>query len=385
MSGTAMADAMAEPRARISRVHVRSYRIPTTLGGQPRSETDGTARWDHTDVLVVEVHAGDERGLGYSYTSSAAQTVVRDTLAGVVLGADACDTTATLWAMARAVRNMGRHGIAGAAVSAMDVALHDLRARLFGASLIDLFGAARSRVRAYGSGGFTDYTDNELAHQLEGWATAGMTAVKMKIGSDVTAACRRVMVARAAIGNDVELFIDANGALERKPAIALAERVHADAGVTWFEEPVSSDDLVGLHLIRDRSPAPMRIAAGEYADTPASFRDMIRAGAVDTLQADATRCGGVTGFLNAAAQCTAEGLPLSAHTAPALHAVLGCIAQPVVHVESFHDHELIEALLFDGVSPVVDGFLEPRRNLAGHGLFLSGRGDEYCIGRDDVS
>ena len=374
---------MSEGRARVSRVQAGTYRIPTTLHGLVRPESDGTATWDHTDVVVVLVHAAGETGLGYAYASPAALTVVRDTLARVVLGSDPFDTTRTFWAMARAVRNMGWPGIAAGAISALDVALHDLRARLLGVSLIDLLGAARPRVRAYGSGGFTDYSDNELAGQLAGWAEQGMTAVKMKIGSDPADDSRRTMVARAAIGNDVELFVDANGALDRKPALALAERIAADAGATWFEEPVSSDDLAGLHLLRQRSPAAMQIAAGEYAYTPASFRLLIDAQAVDTLQADATRCGGVTGFLGAAQQCIAAGIPLSAHTAPALHAVLGCVAQPVVHVESFHDHELVEALLFDGVSPLVDGCLEPRRDRAGHGLRLGDRGTEYRTAWED--
>lgn len=376
---------MSEPRARVERLHAGTYRIPTTLGGRPRPESDGTATWDHTDVLVVEVHAAGEVGLGYAYASPAALAVVRDPLARVVVGSDPFEVTRTFWAMARAVRNLGWPGVAAGALSALDVAVHDLRARLLGVSLLDLLGAARTRVRAYGSGGFTDYADNELAEQLAGWVQQGMTAVKMKVGSHPADDPRRAMVARAAIGNDVELFVDANGALDRKPALALAERIAADAGATWFEEPVSSDDRAGLRLLRQRCPAAMQVAAGEYAYTPASFRLLIEAEAVDTLQADATRCGGVTGFLHAAQQCVAVGIPLSAHTAPALHAVLGCAAQPVVHVESFHDHELVEALLFDGVSPLVDGCLEPRRDRAGHGLALSDRGARYRTAWDDVT
>ena len=376
---------MSEPRVRVSRLQAGTYRIPTTLGGRARPESDGTATWDHTDVLVVEVHAAGETGLGYAYASPAALTVARDTLAHLVLGSDVFDAARTFWAMARAVRNTGWPGVAAGAVSALDIALYDLRARLLGVSLLDLLGAARTRVRAYGSGGFTDYADNELAEQLAGWAQRGMTAVKMKVGSHPADDPRRAMVARAAIGNDVELFIDANGALDRKPALALAERIAADAGATWFEEPVSSDDRAGLRLLRQRCPAAMQIAAGEYAYTPASFRDLIEAQAVDTLQADATRCGGVTGFLNAAQQCVAAGIPLSAHTAPALHAVLGCVAQPVVHVESFHDHELVEALLFDGISRLVDACLEPPRDRAGHGLSLSGRGADHRTAWHDVA
>lgn len=361
----------------VTRLRATTYIVPTTTTGTPLPESDGTASWDSTGVLVVEATAGGRTGLGYSYGSPAALAVVRDILAPAVVGSDAFATTRTFWRMARSVRNIGWAGVAAGALSAVDIALHDLRARLLDVSLVDLLGAARDGIAAYGSGGFTNYDARRLADQLSSWRERGMRAVKMKIGSDPAADPERVRIARAAIGDDMDLFVDANGAYERAQALMLAKRFAEEAGVTWFEEPVSSDDLAGLRLARDRVPAGMRVAAGEYAYRPADFRALLAADAVDVLQADATRCGGVTGFLGAAAQCTAVGLPLSAHTAPALHAVLGCVAEPVVNVESFHDHELIESMLFDGVSPLVEGCLTPDRARPGHGLMLTDRGEDH--------
>ena len=111
---------------------------------------------------------------------------------------------------------------------------------------------------------------------------------------------------------------------------------------------MSSDDLDGLRLLRDRAPAGMEIAAGEYGYDPFYFRRMLEAGAVDVLQADATRCGGITGFLKAAAIADASHMPLSAHTAPALHLHVCCAAPRLRHLEWFHDHVRIEQVLFDG-------------------------------------
>jgi L-alanine-DL-glutamate epimerase-like enolase superfamily enzyme len=271
--------------------------------------------------------------------------------------------------MTQALRNNGRPGIASAAVSAVDAALWDLKGRLIGASVVDLLGAARDAVPVYGSGGFTSYPVDRLCEQLAGWVADGMTRVKMKIGRDAHADRRRVAAARHAIGDDVELFVDANGAYTRKEALEQAEAFAAER-VSWFEEPVSSDDLEGLALLVQRAPAGMSIAAGEYGYDLFYFRRMLQARAVDVLQADATRCGGITGFMRVAALAEAFGLPLSAHTAPSLH-VHPCAAIPAVqHIEYFHDHARIEALFFEGAAKPRDGMLLPQRDRPGLGLRL---------------
>jgi len=367
--------------APITTLRATAYTVPTRTDGAPCPESDGTARWDSTTIVVVEVGSAGQTGLGYSYTSTGAIGVIRDILAPVVLGREVDATGKAFWAMARAVRNIGWCGVAASAVSAVDIALHDLKARLREVSLLDLLGVQRQGVLAYGSGGFTNYSTEQTSAQLSEWVQRGMHAVKMKVGRDAAADTARVRAARDVIGDDVRLFVDANGAYERAQARAQARRFTEEADVSWFEEPVSSDDLAGLRLVRDSAPRDMQVAAGEYVWTPAGFHTLIAADAVDVVQADATRCGGVTGFLHADAQCAAASMPLSAHTAPALHAVLGCIGSRVVHVESFHDHELIEAMLFDGVAPLVDGRFTPDESAFGLGLTVSGRGREYIVER----
>jgi L-alanine-DL-glutamate epimerase-like enolase superfamily enzyme len=255
------------------------------------------------------------------------------------------------------------------ALSAVDAALWDLKARLLGLPLVTLLGPVRKGIPIYGSGGFTSYTNQQLQDQLAGWVSKGIPRVKMKIGRDAKADRERVRLARHAIGDGAALFVDANGAYSRKQALEQA-KFFTESRVSWFEEPVSSDDLKGLRLIRDRAPASMEIAAGEYGYDIDYFRRMLEAGAVDVLQADATRCGGITGFLDAAALCSAHHFPLSAHTAPLLHTHVCCAAALVRHLEYFHDHVRIERLFFDGVPEPLNGELQPDLSRPGMGVEL---------------
>jgi L-alanine-DL-glutamate epimerase-like enolase superfamily enzyme len=271
--------------------------------------------------------------------------------------------------MVARTRNLGRAGVVSMAISAVDVALWDLKARLLNLPLVTLLGAVRKSVPIYGSGGFTSYSDHQLQQQFSNWVEQGITCVKMKVGRDAAADVRRVGIARAAIGRNTELFVDANGAYSQKQALEQAEKF-AGMNVTWFEEPVPSDDLAGLHLLRDRGPAGMDIAAGEYGYEAGYFRRMLSAGAVDVLQADATRCGGITGFLQVASLCEAHHIPLSAHTAPSVHTHLGCAASPLRHLEYFHDHVRIENMFFDGARPPVNGELSPDLSRPGMGIEL---------------
>jgi L-alanine-DL-glutamate epimerase-like enolase superfamily enzyme len=358
---------MARARAKVAALDVAAYTIPTD-----KPESDGTLAWNKTTLVRVEVAADGARGWGWSYADVATARLVADKLRGEVVGRDAMDVGGAFVAMAKSVRNLGREGVASMAMSAVDVALWDLKARLLGVSLVDLFGAVRAAAPVYGSGGFCSYSDAELQQQLGGWVEEGIGRVKMKVGREPERDRARVKAARAAAGR-AELFVDANGAYTRKQAGELG-RAFAGEGVRWFEEPVSSDDLVGLHALARE--LPMDVAAGEYGYTPWYFRRMLDAGAVDVLQADATRCGGYTGFLEAAALCDAYGLPLSAHCAPSLHAPVACAASRLVHVEWFHDHVRIERMLLDGFLEPKSGAIAPDRARPGHGYEWKSRDAE---------
>jgi L-alanine-DL-glutamate epimerase-like enolase superfamily enzyme len=365
-AGAEVAVAIARTRVEvpIEAVAVSAYTVPTD-----RPESDGTFEWDETTAVVAEVAAGGARGLGFSYTGEAAARVIERRLAPQLAGRDAMDLPAASQALVAAVRNVGLPGIAATAISAVDVALWDLKARLLDLPLVRLLGAARACVPVYGSGGFTSYGAAELKEQLAAWADAGIDQVKIKVGRTPRDDVARVQAARRAIGPDVALFVDANGAYAPKQALALAG-AFARYAVSWFEEPVPSDDLDGLRLLRERAPAGMEIAAGEYGYDGRYFRRMLQAAAVDILQADATRCLGITGFLAASALADAFAVPLSAHTAPALHLHVCCAVHNVRNIEWFHDHARIERLLFDGVVTPERGELWPDLSRPGLGLEL---------------
>ncbi len=349
--------------ATITNVDVVACTVPTE-----EPESDGTLEWDSTTIVVVEARAADEIGIGYTYADASVATLIAGRLVPLVAGLDATAVPAAWNALVESVRNLGRPGLAATAIAAVDSALWDLKARLLGMPLVALLGAARESVELYGSGGFTSYSDADLERRLGAWADDGFRSVKLKVGREPRRDVERVRVARAAVG-DVALMVDANGALARKPALAFAEAV-VEHGVVWFEEPVSSDDLDGLRLLRDRAPATIEIAAGEYGYDLPGFKRLLDAGAVDVLQADATRCAGITGFLQVAALCEAYGVPLSAHTAPALHLHPCCAVPALRHLEWFHDHVVVERLLFDGVVEPVDGELRPDLGRPGNGLEL---------------
>lgn len=347
----------------IERVDVQAYRIPTE-----RPESDGTYSWDATTLVVAHLFSGGVRGMGYTYADAAAALLIREKLAGVIVGRNPCDIPGCWQSLTGALRNLGETGIGMMAVSALDSALWDLKAKLMEVSLVDLLGAAREEVPAYGSGGFTSYTIQELQRQLAGWVSQGIMRVKMKIGRDAKADPGRVRSAREAIGKEAELFVDANGGYGRKQAVAMAE-VMAAQGVCWFEEPVVHHDLEGLRLVRDSAPAGMETSAGEYGFNLGYFQRMLEYGAVDVLQADATRCG-ISGFLQAATLCDAFQVPLSSHCAPSLHIQPCCAASAVRHLEYFHDHVRIEKQLFEGFIEPVHGVLKPDRSRPGLGLEL---------------
>lgn len=343
---------------------MRVYTVPTDA-----PEADGTISWNSTTMVLVELLAGEKRGIGYTYADAATGHAAKHLLDQVILNADPFQHPALWTKMQMAVRNLGNRGIAAMAISAIDNALWDIRAKILNISLIQMLGAARESIPVYGSGGFTSYNDNQLQSQLGGWAKHGFSFVKMKVGTHPEDDPRRVQVARKAIGDKVGLFVDANGAYTAKQAIHLAQTFH-DTGVIWFEEPVSSDNLSGLHFIRGRVPAPMEIAAGEYGYTAPYFERMVAAKSVDVLQADATRAQGITGFLSTAALCDAHQIALSAHCAPSIHAHVCCAVPRARHLEFFHDHARIERMFFDGFLEPHDGRMVPDRSRPGLGLEL---------------
>jgi L-alanine-DL-glutamate epimerase-like enolase superfamily enzyme len=351
----------------LSCVDAAAYRIPLEA-----PEADGTLTWDSTTATVVHVTAGGATGLGFTYGAAACAAVVRDELADSILGGDAMDVPGLWDRMVARVRNLGRPGLVSMAIAAVDAALWDLKARLMEVPLAALLGRVRAEVPLYGSGGFVSMDDHAMIAELERWVQDdGLPRVKIKIGegrgSRVERDLHRIETARRAVGDGVELFVDANGGYTRKQAVRVA-RAAEGMDVRWFEEPVSSDDLEGLRLIRGMTA--IDVAAGEYGSDLASFGRMLDAGAVDCLQADASRCAGITEWLRVAAIAAGHGLELSGHCAQSLHAHPACSIPNLRHLEYFADHARCERILFDGVLDPEGGVLRPDPSRHGMGLEL---------------
>jgi L-alanine-DL-glutamate epimerase-like enolase superfamily enzyme len=341
---------------------VSAYKIPTAT-----PEADGTIEWDSTTLVLVEINAADKIGVGYTYANEAAAIVVEKSLKKIIINANALDIPLLNAKMIASIRNDGQTGIAMMAVSAVDNALWDLKAKLFNAPLCNLLGKAKDSMLVYGSGGFTSYNKKQLQQQLSGWVDEGIQHVKIKIGTHPEKDVERVKEARDAIGKNAKLFVDANGAYTIKQAIEKSFQFR-EYNISWFEEPVTSDNLEGLQFIREHVQPEVNIAAGEYGYNLSYFYHMLKANAVDVLQADATRCGGITNFLKAASLAEAQQIPFSSHCAPALHLHAAISINNFYIAEYFYDHARIENMLFDGVTQSRNGCIYPDVSRPGIGL-----------------
>jgi L-alanine-DL-glutamate epimerase-like enolase superfamily enzyme len=358
----------ATPRVELPVGHVEAtaYTVPTS-----RPEGDGTLTWDSTTLVLVRASTSDPAlpsGLGWTYAPAAAAQVVADLLAPVVTGRETLDVRAAWEAMVRGVRNAGRPGLVSMAISAVDTALWDLAARLLDLPLHRLLGRVRDTVPVYGSGGFTTDPETHLREQLRGWVEQGIPRVKLKIGESwgtaVDRDLERVALACDTVGPGVEVFVDANGGYDAGQAVRVARRID-DLGVTWFEEPVSSDDHRGLRRVRESCAAD--VTAGEYGDSLAYFDHLLAADAVDCVQVDVTRCGGYTEWLRIAALASAYGLEVSGHCAPSLHTPVAIATPHLRHLEWFEDHVRIESRFLDGFTTPEGGAVVPP-DAPGHGL-----------------
>lgn len=358
----------------IKNLKVSAYKIPTAT-----PEADGTIEWNSTTLVLVEIHAANKNGIGYTYANEATAIVIDKVLKTIIVDANALDIPFLNTKMIAAIRNDGQTGIAMMAVSAVDNALWDLKAKLFDVPLCSLLGKAKDSMLIYGSGGFTSYNKKQLQQQLISWVDEGIQHVKIKIGTEPGKDVERVKEARDAIGDNVKLFVDANGAYTIKQAIEKSFQFR-ECNISWFEEPVTSDNLEGLQFIREHVQPEVNIAAGEYGYNLPYFYHMLKANAVDVLQADATRCGGITNFLKAASLAEAQQISFSSHCAPALHLHAAISLNNFYIAEYFYDHARIENMLFDGVMQPENGCTYPDESRPGIGIeFKYSDAEKYKI------
>ncbi len=195
----------------IKNVKVSAYKIPTDL-----PEADGTIQWNSTTIVLTEIEGGGKKGLGYTYAHEAAAIVIDKTLKQIVVGKNVMDIESITSDTISAIRNNGDCGIAMMAVSAVDNALWDLKAKLLNLPLCALLGKAKDGMPVYGSGGFTTYSNAQTKKQFQDWAAESIVCFKMKIGSEPEKDIQRIAAGRKAIGGDAAIVCGCKRRLHRK-------------------------------------------------------------------------------------------------------------------------------------------------------------------------
>jgi L-talarate/galactarate dehydratase len=303
----------------ISDARVRLLRVPRDTAV---SSSYATYQW--IEVVVVELSTDD--GLtGYGWTNiigtggPAIASFVDTEFLPLMSGADPADVR-TLWErMYRHSMSRGRKGVAMYALSAVDIALWDLLAQRAELPLHHLLGSTRDTIPVYGDGCWVSLSLDELIAEAQAYTSMKAWGVKVKIGTDLPTALTRLDAVREAIGPHTRLMVDANQAFNPLEAATVARHLQ-ERDVYWFEEPVLADSLDDYARLAQKTD--ITIAAGENEYTRYGFRDLIGTGAVDILQPDVHRVGGVTEFMRIAALAETWNIPVAPHTSYELHAQL---------------------------------------------------------------
>lgn len=324
-------------------------------------------------ALFVHVHtdAGVE-GLGFGSAVPAIRSVIEANLKDLLIGEDPFEIEKHWEAMFWRVRGYGRKGIAFCAISSLDIALWDLKAKALGLPLYRLLGPYRESVPVYGSGGWTNFSEKELIEEQTSYVERGMRSIKMKVGKDFGKSeredLRRLAAVRKAVGDDVEILIDANNGYYAKQAIAMA-REFEQYRVGWFEEPVLADDIDGLAAVARATPIP--IATGEHEYTKFGFKDLISRGGADVVQPDLGRVGGITEWLKVAHLAHAFNLPVAPHAYALVALQVACATPNLRIVEYLGTEEQGYRAFFTDFPEPKDGMWAPYPDRPGLGVELN--------------
>lgn len=341
--------------------HVSSRLVRLPLG----AARGGSGATEVQLALVAVRDADGVEGTGFTYSlgpgARAARALVDELAADRVVGLDPLDWARTwheLWAV---THRLGR-GVALAAISALDIAVWDLRARRAGLPLYRLLGAQRERVPIYGSGRAThQMSTDELVDGALAYVEEGYRAVKLRAGAlGAERDLARVAAVREAVGADVRIMVDCNERFDAATALWLGRELEG-LGVHWLEEPLIADDAAGHARLADRLRIP--IAVGEHLQGRFEFADYLRRGAASVLQPDAPLMGGVSEWCRVCTLADAHGASISPHFLPELHVQLAAASRPCTYLEHF---PLIDDLLAERIEVEAGEAIPPRR--PGHGI-----------------
>lgn len=332
-----------------------STRVPSGIADATRTvEVLGFA------LVRIRTDQGLE-GFGLTYHEvggEATRELIRCSIAPRLLGRDPLDTEVLWNEMFHYLRGVGRKGLAFGALSAIDIALWDLKGKIAGLPVYRLLGGGRSRVPVYASGGWTSYSDEKLVEEMTGFVAQGYDTIKFKVGyaggTAINRDVARVRKVREAVGPDVRLLVDANNAFDAATAIQLANRI-GDFDIHLFEEPVLADDLRGLARFRRGTDIPL--ATGEHEYTRYGVRDLLLAEAADIVQADGARAGGYTEMLKCAALTQAFNVRFAPHAMEHVHLHLVAALPNAPFLERLAMFEGITGLVFRDGARVENGMM----------------------------
>lgn len=321
--------------------------------------------------IHIKTDEGTE-GLGVGTGNLAIRAVIENNLKDLLIGQDPFNIEKLWNDMFWRVRGYGRKGVAFQALSTVDIGLWDLKAKALGLPLYRLLNPMFEKVPIYGSGGWTNYDEKELVAEQTGYVDRGIPRVKMKVGKDFGQSERediaRLNAVRKAVGDDVEIYVDANNGYYAKQAIRMS-RMFEDYDVKWFEEPVIADDIEGLAAISRATTIP--VATGEHEYTKYGFKDLIARGAVDIVQPDIGRVGGVTEWMKAAYLAHAFNLPVAPHAVQLVHLHCAMATPNLKVVEYLGSVEKNDDFFYTDYPKPVNGTWAPYPDKPGLGLELN--------------
>ncbi len=374
--------ALPRPAATVTKIRCGLYRVPLAAPvSDAKVFTGRQAPLDEVDVLLVEIGTSDGgEGLGFSYSKRAGGPALfahARQIAPLLVGEDPLDTGRLWEKLLWAAASVGRQGVSVQAVAAFDIALHDRKAKLAGLSLAKLLGSYRSSVRCYDTGG--GFLSSDIASVIansERSLARGIGGIKLKVGGEPRDDVARVKALRKALGDDVALMVDANQQWDRAAARRIGRRLE-EFDLVWIEEPLDAYDVAGHAALRSALATP--IASGEMLSAASDHRRFLEAGAVDVIQPDAPRIGGITPYRRVADLADELGVTVAPHFATQLHVHLAACQPREGWVEWF---EWLDPLFVERLA-IADGRVAvPDR--PGIGLTLSPRAAEFLVDRAEL-